>query len=384
MPPPPIRTDGSNAFAAHTMRVRVPNIIKETQRLNNFPMPIHTGLDRLRVAIENDAPIHPLSSDAPDYDLWLEAFAAHEGETWLNAEWFFAEVYFYRLLIGAVDWHQTGHDPFVAKKEEEITGQGIQAAIRSALAAPPDARLPHLIASALWGNRVDLSYNVGTTHGAATDADLLVDDSAAVLDHLYGREPGHVHVVLDNAGTELALDLLLTDALLDHAERVTLHVKEHPTFVSDATRADVLDFLNEMAMRGSLTRGFGQEAREAGERLQAALMEDRVRITPDRWWNSPYFGWDLPARLLWQFEDAALVIFKGDANYRRLVGDALWTPDAPFAQAVGYFPAPLLALRTGKSDTIVGLRPGLAQALDAAQSDWRVNGKHGVIQFYAP
>ncbi|MBN8640153.1 MAG: DUF89 family protein, partial [Anaerolineae bacterium] len=97
MTPPPIRTDGSNWFAANTMRVRVPNIIRETQRLNNFPMPIHTALERLRISIENDAPIHPLPDSAPDYDLWLDAFAAHDGESWLNTEWFFAEVYLYRL-----------------------------------------------------------------------------------------------------------------------------------------------------------------------------------------------------------------------------------------------------------------------------------------------
>ncbi len=384
MTPPPIRTDGSNWFAANTMRVRVPNILRETQRLNNFPMPIHTALDRLRMSIENDAPIHPLPDSAPDYDLWLEAFAAREGDTWLNTEWFFAELYLYRQIIGAVDWHTTGVDPFVAKKEEEITGAGIQAAIRHALASPPETRLASLLHHALWGNRVDLSYTVGTTHAAATSDDLLVDDTAAVLEHLHGREPGHIHIVLDNAGTELALDLLFADALLDSADRITLHVKDHPTFVSDATRGDVLDLLSEMALRGSLTRGFGQEAREVSERVQAAIMDDRLRITPDRWWNSPYFGSQLPARLLWQFEEAALVIFKGDANYRRIVGDALWPADAPFAEAVNYFPAPLLALRTCKSDSIVGLPAGLAESLDKVQNDWRFNGKHGLIQFYKP
>ena len=384
MTPPPIRTDGSNWFAANTMRVRVPNIIRETQHLNDFPMSIHTALDRLRESIENDALIPSLPNSAPDYDLWIEAFATHEGETWLNSEWFYAEVYLYRLIIGAVDWHSSGLDPFVAKKEEEITGEGIQAAIRHALSASPETRLRDLLLHSLWGNRVDLSYIVGTTHGAATEADLLSDDRAAVIDHLQGRESGHIHMILDNAGTELAMDLILADALLDTAERITLHVKEHPTFVSDATRTDVLEFLSEMSLRGSLTRGFGQEAREVSERLQAAIMDDRLRITPDRWWNSPYFLWQMPPRLTWQLEDAALVIIKGDANYRRMVGDALWQPETPFAEVVSYFPAPLLALRTGKSDTIVGLAPGLAGTLDAAQNDWRFNGKHGVIQFYRP
>jgi hypothetical protein len=60
------------------------------------------------------------------------------------------------------------------------------------------------------------------------------------------------------------------------------------------------------------------------------------------------------------------------------VGDALWPPDASFAAATSYFPAPLFALRTLKSDTILGLPPGRAELLDAADASWRVNGRRGV------
>ena len=77
------------------------------------------------------------------------------------------------------------------------------------------------------------------------------------------------------------------------------------------------------------------------------------------------------------------MIFKGDANYRRHVGDALWQPETPFAEVTAYFPAPLLALRTLKSDAIVGLPPGLAERLDGEDAHWRVNGRRGVAQFAA-
>ena len=80
------------------------------------------------------------------------------------------------------------------------------------------------------------------------------------------------------------------------------------------------------------------------------------------------------------FRGAALVIFKGDANYRRVVGDALWPPETPLASVVDYFPAPLLALRTLKSDPVVGLPAGLAARLDGVDPDWRINGKRGVIE----
>jgi hypothetical protein len=75
-----------------------------------------------------------------------------------------------------------------------------------------------------------------------------------------------------------------------------------------------------------------------------------------------------------------MVIFKGDANYRRVIGDALWPSEATIAEATSYFPAPLLLLRTMKSDAVVGLPTGLAQRLDAADRDWRINARRGLIQ----
>ena len=187
---------------------------------------------------------------------------------------------------------------------------------------------------------------------------------------------------MDNAGTELAMDFALVDGLLDGiAERVILHVKRHPTFVSDATYDDVLTFLSEMTGRGDLTKGFGDAGKEVGTRLQAALLDGRLLVEPDIFWNSGWFLWDMPPRFEDFFAHAALVIFKGDANYRRIVGDAKWPPETPFEQVVSYFPAPLLALRTLKSNSIVGLAQGMAEALDLVDAQWRVNGRRGLAQF---
>ncbi len=380
--PPPIRTDGSNAFAHNTMAVRLPAIIRETRRLNpDYPPMVQRALEKLAHSLETDAPIPPL-----DDPVWAALLARHRGETWQNTDWFFAETYTYRLIVAAVGWHDAGRDPYAPHKIEEIRSPALQQTLDLALALPPDdARLAALLLADVWGNRIDLSIKGIAAHGSTGSAtDLLVDERQIALDHLLSREPGEVHLVLDNAGTELALDLVLADALLDGAaDRVILHAKRHPTFVSDATYDDVLTFLAAMTGRDSITgiKGFGAAAKEVGTRLQTALIDGRLLVEPDIYWNSGWFLWEMPPRFEDFFSRAALVIFKGDANYRRIVGDALWDTATPFSQVVEYFPAPLLALRTLKSDPLVGLAPGQADQLDASAANWRTDGKRGIAQF---
>ena len=273
------------------MSRRMPNIIRETQRLNqDYPDSIQEALERLLRNIENNAPIPRI-----DDPVWAALYARHTGETWLDSEWFFAETYFYRLLIEAVRWQKTGRDPFAPQKLTEIKGDALRQALDMALAASGEGRLAEALLYALWGNRIDLSYTVAAAHGSAGETDdLLVDERYAVVDYLLSREPGEVHVVLDNAGTELATDFALTDALLDGvAERVILHVKRHPTFVSDATYDDVLTLLAEMTGRGNFTKGFGDAGKEVGTRLQAALLDGRLLVEPDIFWNSAWFLWEI-------------------------------------------------------------------------------------------
>jgi hypothetical protein len=89
----------------------------------------------------------------------------------------------------------------------------------------------------------------------------------------------------------------------------------------------------------------------------------------------------MPADLRAEFAAATLTIMKGDLNYRRLVGDRRWAPTTPFADVTAYFPGPVAALRTLKSDVITGLDARTEAALVAAEGQrWRTGGTHALIQ----
>jgi hypothetical protein len=378
MRPAPLRTDRSNAFAHYSMSVRVPKILEDVIARNPNLAPLaERAVARLRDEIAGDAKLPPLRFPAPDAGEWEGAVAAYDGQTWLATDWFFAECYVYRCLMIAVRYWETGRDPFAAAKREELAGEALWRGLEGALAGVSDiveVHLAELMLRALWGNRVDLSYAVGVAFGAAGHSDdLLCDDRARAIPAL-ARPDGDVHIIADNTGSELSTDLALADTLIARAgARVSLHVKIHPTFVSDAIAADVWALLAAMEARG------GRPA-ELAARLRRAWDEDRLRILPDPFWNGPRFLWERPARVARVLDGATAVVLKGDANYRRAVGDAIYPDGISFAAATDYFTAPLISLRTMKSDALAGLAPGRAAQLDAIDPEWRINGRRGVIQ----
>jgi len=82
-----------------------------------------------------------------------------------------------------------------------------------------------------------------------------------------------------------------------------------------------------------------------------------------------------------ELSKSALIISKGDANYRRWLGDRHWPHTTPTEDILVYRPAPVLALRVIKSNLIAGLRPGQSEAMDQKDPAWLHDGNWGVIQF---
>jgi uncharacterized protein with ATP-grasp and redox domains len=371
----PIRTDESNAFAHATMTDRLPGIIRDVQDENDFSSSVMDALDRLHDDMLNDAEMPLPALPAPDADIWRQAFTLRRGETWLHTDWFFAETYFFRQIIDRVRYWQTQNDPFAPMKQAELESDSFNETVASALEidGAADERLRALMVQSLWGNQSDLSHSAATVAGQSGDDDILVNQAQAAVTYLHhlpdDQAEKPVHLIADNAGTELAMDLLLTAELLQQTMPVIMHLKMHPTYVSDATVSDVHQHIAHPALAPLKTL------------FETCLADGRLRLAPDFYWNSPHFLAQMPPRLYQLFEDARLLILKGDANYRRAVNDTVYPVDTALDVVLHYLPAPLLALRTLKSDPVLGLTRETATHLDSIDEEWRVNGERGVIQF---
>ena len=378
--PAPILSNVPGSFAEGVLLRRHPDLIATVRRLVPYPRQVQEALDALLGTLAGAIP--ELPADAHGAGFWRASAAGYAGRRWVDVPFLWAESYFYRLLLEATGyfragpWH--GIDLFAPSKLAELDAPGLAsdlADLGALVAAPARDGLAAALSASLWGNRADLGFRLSDPSAASRDRvdDLVADDSPALW-ALLGGAPGSVHLVADNAGRELTADLVLIDRLLEtgRAAAVVLHLKPSPYYVSDATTADLRAVLRRLAAAP------GAGAAIAG-RVHAALAADRLKVAAHDFWCTPGTFRDLPVDLAGDLSQAVVVIVKGDLNYRRLVGDAHWDPVTPFADVTGYFPAPVAALRTCKSDVAVGVPPERLAHLQATAPGWRTDGTHAVI-----
>jgi uncharacterized protein with ATP-grasp and redox domains len=384
--PPPLLTSEEGSFAHNTLKVRVPSILLDTLDRNDFPPDVVADLQTLHREITSGY-VRLLREDAADVAAWNATAAPHAGRTWLDVPWYWAEAYFYRRLLEATRYFQPGRwrgfDPFATTKQTEWAPHAAPAAVATlleTLSEDPVLRLEQLLHASLWGNRADLSYTVATHLGVTSAPDhersnLLVDDLQAVSEYIRGRDRLKLGILADNAGTELLMDLVLADFLLTHelAGRIEIHLKPQPFFVSDGMIKDLADGTDALIAAGG-------EAGKLGRRLDAHVAAGDLVPLDHGFYASSSFYFDMPDDLYRDLAKLDLVMVKGDANYRRLIGDAHWPYTTPFSDIMTYFPAPAVALRTLKSEVAVGLAAGQAERLAEEDPNWRVNGRRGVIQ----
>jgi uncharacterized protein with ATP-grasp and redox domains len=217
----------------------------------------------------------------------------------------------------------------------------------------------------LWGNATDLSLLTNLTYEdiqklqgskarKAAEANIIANDFDAAFELLHaakkaGTKERRVDIVLDNAGFELFVDVILAGYLLqaDLATTVVLHPKNIPWFVSDVVPKDFSDLLTVLVNAKDFYESPSEDDKakdvtptalssQESEDLQLLFgnwsqlyAEGRIVLRPNKFWTQGGSYWRLPSQAQDLFEDlktAELVIFKGDLNYRKLTGDVSVSP----------------------------------------------------------
>lgn len=306
-----------------------------------------------------------------------------------------------------------------------------------------------------------------------------------------GNGTRQVDIVNDNVGVEVVSDLCFGLWYVEQMEklgeagasgRVVYHVKPMPYYVSDVTPRDFDLTMTELEAAYTDEHFEADAAKRATlravlepfvARVRACFASGRFAVEADTVWSQPSEYRDLPPRVLNRYfytqhvatpaaaangvaaaleatgsptspeglyrmnkvvvhPRSGLVLFKGDLNYRRLIGDRYWdrsdfatslapsdkadlhvvpqgysaeetavmaeltqdTPasalmDAPSFHEVmsAYWPShavPVCSIRTIKSECCVGVPGDVKSKLDQELGiGWRVTGKYGEILFSA-
>ncbi len=373
--PEPLRGSEAGTFAADTVKRRLPEIARRAIAENDLDALRSQRVEALATEIGTSL-VTPIDEpEAADAALWAQHVTPYLDSTWFEAPWFFVETYFFRRLLAATGYSQPGSrcgvDPFIYQKRLALDGA---LGLAARLGELTDASA--LLRAALWSNRIDLSLwpvdsadSTGPIDAALnTDGGLLVDDLATASVSVTAASS--IHFVLDNAGSELVADLALAAFLLEGGKRVKLHAKPHPTYVSDVTADDFAQTIDRL----------GPASPQMAELLRNALAVGNLEITSHPYWVSPLPFWRCPSDLVADLARADIIIVKGDANYRRLLGDLHWELTTPITDIVRP-PRPLLALRTAKAEVAAGLDEPTIAAARSADPNWMTNGRWGMVQY---
>ncbi|WVR04246.1 hypothetical protein IAU60_001246 [Kwoniella sp. DSM 27419] len=401
---------------------------------------IISQISQMKYDMGHNAYLTPIPSDGDiNVNCYNDELATYpeEDRRWSTMNWLFAECYVYRRLrsyfASTVHWKE--YDPFFEQKAETYKSsstaivhlaKAINQAVDERDELDKDFEQPgsaleiaflEMVQADLWGNATDLSLLIDLKYedlqklqavGAAAQAEqakyILRNDLQKAWEHIKGVKGGRVDIVMDNAGFEVFTDLILADFLVSSTpfvDQVVFHPKAIPWFVSDVLPHDfkwAIDSLLDTSFFSALSSEDQSSLATLGRRWQHHLETGKFKLSVPldtklgqatalgRFWTTQYAFQDLPEvapGLLAELSKADLVVFKGDLNYRKLVGDAWWPATTPFDEALGPLAGKinLLSLRTNKADTIVGLEEGVEERVKQEAPDWRVSGKYAVVSF---
>jgi hypothetical protein len=246
----------------------------------------------------------------------------------------------------------------VTELEQKKTLKGAQS--QEQLEAAEKVLFTEMCEICLWGNATDLSLLTnlsyediqklqGSEARKSSEKNILVNDLDKAFKVLTsaqkdGKKERRVDIVLDNAGFELFVDLILAGYLIASglATNVVFHPKSIPWFVSDVLPADFGALLSALADPQSFYGALSEDEKHAGKEsvplsetesanLQFLFQhwsglhaEGQLMLRPNDFWTAGGSYWRLPKtepELYEDLKESELVIFKGDLNYRKLTAD---------------------------------------------------------------
>ncbi|KAL4807779.1 DUF89-domain-containing protein [Aspergillus unguis] len=405
-------------------------------------------LAKLKYEIQHNRQLTPLPDDGePGIEEYNEELEKRGNPQWHDVAWLFSECYMYRRVatLFALSKHWKSYDVFARQKMStfkssrpavlELAARYKELAIEAEKGNNTEESdrllFSEMCEICLWGNATDLSLLTSLTYEdiqklqgaqARKDAEgnILVNDLSAAFNVLRqareekkGGGERRVDIVLDNAGFELFVDLILAGYLLSAgiATSVVLRPKVIPWFVSDVVPRDFADLIQALAdPQGFYTAADTDESEREHTPLSDKEVEEvkflfdqwshfhaegQLIIRPHPFWTASGSYWRMPHLAPDLFEDlkeAELVLFKGDLNYRKLLSDAAWDPTTPFSTAIGplgpHSGIRVMSFRTCKADTVVGLPAGKDEELQKVYTgggsggrEWAWSGKWAVISF---
>lgn len=428
--PEPLSASNREGFAFITLRDRLPIIItkvidylyrqrdhiasvNETDGKEELKA-VTNSLAHLKNELQTDKSFTTLSY-GDDKHIWNDylnhvTLLLGKTPTWFSTTWLYAECYMYRRIYQSFlqSSHLKNFDYFAYQKDDSFYSsldaiRGYASFLHEQFQSPNyEAEIfpklfDQLIKVSLWSNKCDLSLSAGAAVAQkdnpiaaleSLQANILVDDTRHIwnkFQEIKSKDTNglQLSIILDNAGFELFCDLcfahFLTTIKIVHT--VQFYVKAYPWYVSDTTERDILWTLNTMESLGGTNN---EVLNQFGRQWSNFFKNKTWTIEKANYWTTPFDYAEMQSRdveLYKKLVEADLAIFKGDLNYRKLLGDRGWNPEVPFEVALrGFHPTSVCSLRTLKADVIAGLQPGQSESLTKSSPGWQITGEYAVIQ----
>lgn len=351
-----INASEKDSFAYFTIAKRFPKILNDIIATNDFNEEIKNSLSDLASKILK----HKIEkiNNVFEINIWRDFFNIYEGKLITDIPFFFAEIYFYELILSLSNYSVNKKDPFREIKSHEISNS--LDSYNEAIEKFNSTNLGEAILFSLSGNKADLSQ----ISNNSKSVELLINQTNELERAIINTSI--IHIILDNSGTELFSDIYLTKKILSlfPEKKIKLYPKAKPLLVSDATKDDIIILLE------SLNKDFTKD-------FSYYLKSQSIQIVLSDFWNLPlhFTSFEQNSNLKINYSD--LIISKGDANYRRFYEDRQIPVDFTGAAKIC---SKQFALRTLKSEILAGFSKEKASKLNSLHPNWMVNGEYGVIQ----